>query len=1258
MKTVQTRKPMCGRIAALVAGVCVATALPTYAANGVTYWWDNPEVARTNTLETAAQNPDAMSVDAGGRYLVFSTGGVVNAVYDVPSVSRRIGSFVVLANSTATDLDLSGSYSIGANTLSYYGKSDGKVYVSDGTTETELVDLSDEGSAIVMAKVARPESAPYLNVLLASGTVVVYELAANGLAVASATPVATATTSDLFSGIGAPALIDVSVDGLALFAVTASGDKFYVVRSANWGLVDCVAPTVLFPWRDYTAQTKPSCYTTTMNSMTIPPSSTEFEEPFVWPWADSTIYKKIGYRDGNITNTFSNLTAGDTYRAEYHCAENWYQEAGKRVYSLYVNNALKYANLDSWVVGGNTRMKAFVMAYDAVANGSGQISFSLVKVIDQPIFSGFAILGRELPSSLSFGTEFARDGSTGTLTWGARDALAYYVQSAPSREGPWTTILRDQTAKRLAVTPGAENTVYYRVVASNGIGTVKSAVRCNKREKYTVYAVNCGYDVTRYGRFAPDDHHVAGGTLSLRDEGLWGLTPGISAEVEHTVPSEIARTAVFYPKEFSGSMEYRFPNLNPAKTYDVRIYSLESYYNTLGGSRVFSVQANGVTVRSGIDARAQAGAKCTLTEFVCPNLSPAADGSITLTFVKEVSDPYISAIEIVENDSPRVPLVPLVKGVFARKNGVQVAIGSGTGELTYDIRRRPSAGGEYETLVTGLAEYAWMDAGVTEGYVYSVRATDADGATGGWSADVAITPVGAAPQSFIGLSPQSNVTFSNANGTYVPYSKYIRWNRTLGMAAQSYSHAIVLDPAPDGLYKRIMYNAKVEFTFTNLYPSASYRVRLQALESYYTQAGKRVTSGVYANEKQIWGAFDAYREVAKGVFPIEAVVKATPDGKINFFTEQKTDNIDFCTVELFLLDGSTEGGVARAVRSGSANDPTWTQGVVSTLDLAGVPDGTPATGNEIIWDTMISVPADGVYTFDVEQGGDYALWIDDDVCLEAHGGASTNATVTLPLGAHHLRARYVQGTGEASVAVKWAGPGFARRSIASSSLTKSRTADLSQDKWRRAEINTAHEGDLYKIGQTADGSDIWRMTSSADGFYGTREKSHFVFREVKSREFEARVRLRNIPDRASASTLALTLRTGLTEFGGDYVRQMICGVTNPGQSTRWHVGPQGADFTVANPNITNNVRWDVKVPMWMRVRKWREGGRDLAEFSYSLDEENPTWTVSVTNELTATRPIYVGVEASPYTTERLVTYEFDHFELDVPPPPGMLIIVK
>ena len=47
-----------------------------------------------------------------------------------------------------------------------------------------------------------------------------------------------------------------------------------------------------------------------------------------------------------------------------------------------------------------------------------------------------------------------------------------------------------------------------------------------------------------------------------------------------------------------------------------------------------------------------------------------------------------------------------------------------------------------------------------------------------------------------------------------------------------------------------------------------------------------------------------------------------------------------------------------------------------------------------------------------------------------------------------------------------------------------------------------------------------------------------------------------------------------------------------------------------------------------------------------------------TNELTATKPILVGVSGCGYTQERLVSYEFDHFELDVVPPSGTYIVFR
>lgn len=1213
------------------------------------HWWENPEKVRSVALDRSAGETLGLACEADGkRLIVTTTAESVVTLYALPQLIRRNGGLVSLGTAAFNAVATPDRYLIGGRSLSYEVRMDGKVYVIDQGDGTELLDLSGVDSPVIQTQVAcAAEGMPYLHVLFASGAVHIYPLAADGLSLALAEPVAAVDLST-FQDVGKPSCMAVSPDGLALLILTVTDeeDLLHVIRSANWGLVDCVSHTVLFPWRSDATQTSKHNVAAIGQAITIP-------DPAAC-WADPAIYKKVTWSTAvPMTSTFSNLTPGEAYQAEFHAIENYYGQTGKRVFDVLVNGTVMHDDLDIFDEYG--LRAAFAERYDTTATGAGQITFSFERVVENPLYSGLAVWGREVPSRLTFTTAFAADGLTGTLAWDAKDALAYHVQSAPSSEGPWTTILLDQTAKTMTVSPGAAET-YYRVVASNGVGTVASAARHNRRGQYTVYAINCGFDINRYGRFAPDDH-LAPGFFPVRDHNLLTAKPGVSPDNADSVPDAIARTGTFMHNK--RPVEYRFRNLNPERTYDVRIYCQETYF-TAGGKRVASVQINGGEVLAEMDAFAQTGERFVLTEFVCPDASPDADGVLTLTFIPHQDQVDLSGIEIVENASSRVPLVPVVHGAFARNNGVHIAIGSGTGELTYDIRRRLAAGGEYETCATGLSDYGWIDTGVTAGYVYSVRAVDADGTAGAWSGDVAITPAGEGPQTFVGISPQRNVSFSNENGVYVPYPLYLREDMGLNEASQGYSHEIVLDPAPAQLYSRIVWWGSAEFIFTNLYPSASYRLRLQAIESYYTATGRRVTSGVYANNAQIYGAFDAYREVGKGVFPIEAVVKASPNGRINFFTTQQKDNIDFATVELFLLDGSSGHGASMAVRSGTADKPVWSQIAVPALDLTGVPDGVPATGNTFIWDTMLTVPADGEYTFDVAQGGEYALWLDDGVVGEARNGASMSATLRLAMGDHHLRARYAQGNGAAAVALTWTGPGFARQTIAPEALSASRTADLSQDDWLTAEIGTAHTGDFYKIDQQAeDGSEIWRMTSSSLGFFGRNDRSHFIYRAIKSPAFEARVRLRNIPDRSRDSTFGLTLRTELTPFGGDYVWQMISGVTTPGANTRWHTGPQGADFSVENPFINNNVDWDLKLPIWQRVRKWRDAdGKNYAEFAYSLDVDAASWKVCCTNELTSTRPILVGVEACSYTEARLVSFEFDHFELDIPPPEGTVLLVR
>ena len=147
----------------------IAIAGTAGASDGATYWWDNPEVVKSVVLADSAQRPQTMMCDAGCTCLaLFSAGSDVANAYGVNGLKRRsVTNTVPLADSYVANFDFSGAYDIGGNSLRYGGKADCKVYVANGEVETALVDLSDEGAAIVAAKAARPVTdRPYLNVLL------------------------------------------------------------------------------------------------------------------------------------------------------------------------------------------------------------------------------------------------------------------------------------------------------------------------------------------------------------------------------------------------------------------------------------------------------------------------------------------------------------------------------------------------------------------------------------------------------------------------------------------------------------------------------------------------------------------------------------------------------------------------------------------------------------------------------------------------------------------------------------------------------------------------------------------------------------------------------------------------------------------------------------------------------------------------------------------------------------------------------------
>jgi hypothetical protein len=108
------------------------------------------------------------------------------------------------------------------------------------------------------------------------------------------------------------------------------------------------------------------------------------------------------------------------------------------------------------------------------------------------------------------------------------------------------------------------------------------------------------------------------------------------------------------PKLFETAREGEFSYNIPlrAGTYELHLYFVETEYGpgtTRGGgenSRVFSVNMNGKSLLTDFDIYSDAGGTNIADERVFKDVSPAADGELHLSFVKEVHNPILNALEI------------------------------------------------------------------------------------------------------------------------------------------------------------------------------------------------------------------------------------------------------------------------------------------------------------------------------------------------------------------------------------------------------------------------------------------------------------------------------------------------------------------------------------------------------------------------------------------------------------------------------------
>lgn len=133
----------------------------------------------------------------------------------------------------------------------------------------------------------------------------------------------------------------------------------------------------------------------------------------------------------------------------------------------------------------------------------------------------------------------------------------------------------------------------------------------------------------------------------------WGSDRYFSGGQAYNEPRAfIARTSepTLFQTARTGVFSYSIP-LKPG-TYELRLYFVETEYGPAmlrgGGenSRVFSINLNGKPLLTNFDIYSDAGGSDIADVRVFKDVSPAADGSLHLSFIKGVSDPLLNALEI------------------------------------------------------------------------------------------------------------------------------------------------------------------------------------------------------------------------------------------------------------------------------------------------------------------------------------------------------------------------------------------------------------------------------------------------------------------------------------------------------------------------------------------------------------------------------------------------------------------------------------
>ena len=549
-----------------------------------------------------------------------------------------------------------------------------------------------------------------------------------------------------------------------------------------------------------------------------------------------------------------------SYQVNLKFAEIYNTGPGQRVFNVNINGQAALTNFDIFALAGaNTALDRA----STVNVTGGTITIQFVPVVSNPKISAIEIL----PAS----------GIGVTVSPGS------------------ATLGQSQSQQFSATVTGSSNTGVTWSSSPTGVGSITSAglytapATITSTQTVTIKAVSNADNVTSgtatvtltppVGSFTPIRVNAGGPAYTDSLGQAWSADTGTSGGATYTTGANITGTSdpTLYQSEHwnGGVLQYQF-NV-PSGSYAVKLKFAE-IYNTGAGQRVFNININGAAVQSNFDIFAAAGG---MNKALDLTFTVASSGAITIQLIPVVSNPKISAIEIVQSSGINVSVSPPGVTLFASQTQQFSASVTGTSNTAVTWSISPNSGS-----ISSSGLYT-APSTISANQTVTVTATSkADGATKG-TATVTLSP------------PASGTPIRiNAGGGAFVDPTGVSWSADSGFSAGN-TFAVgstITGTSNPALYQTERWNGS-PFTYQFTVPAGTYTVTLKFAEIYFTAAGKRVFN-VSINGTSVLSNFDIFAQAGANAALDKPFTINHPGGALTIQFVPLVDNPKISGIEI------------------------------------------------------------------------------------------------------------------------------------------------------------------------------------------------------------------------------------------------------------------------------------------------------------------------------------------------------------------------